>query len=279
MKNRYFNISKATIILFLVFACTTNEDDLMQPYATGTVFPEITAVTSSFFDVADVSNAYIEFTVDVNTAIAESVSIEQSFNGNLSRTVLGTYSTFPVTIKVTAEEAVSKVSGLTVDDLELGDSFLYEVIVTSKNGMRTRSNIIVNAPIACSSDLGGTFTYSTTVTGVGDGGDIGGCSNPVTGEGEFVEDGAGFYRISDATFGQYDCAWGDNPATGVTITDVCNTLTIGGSDQYDLIYTFVIVSNDGTNLKIEWSNDYGDSGVSILTRSGGKTWPLELAID
>jgi len=279
MKNRYFNISKAASILLLVFACSTNEDDLMQPYATGTVFPEIMEVKSAYFDVADVVNAYVEFIVDVDADIAESVSIEQSFNGNLSRTVLGTYTAFPVTVKVTAAEAVSKVSGLSVDDLELGDSFLYEVIVTSKSGLRTRSNVIVNAPVACSSDLGGAFTYSTTVTGVGDGGDIGGCSNPVTGESEFVEDGAGFYRVSDATFGQYDCAWGDNPASGVTLTDVCNTLTVGGSDQYDLIYTFVIVSNDGIELKIDWSNDYGDKGTSVLTRKDGKTWPLELEIE
>jgi len=235
MKNRYFNIPKVASILLLVFACSTNEDDLMQPYATGTVFPEIIDVTSSYFDVADVSNAYIEFMVDVDADIATSLSIEQSFN-NGSKSILDTYTTFPATIKITAAEAVSKVAGLSVDDLELGDSFLYEVIVTSKNGMRTRSNVIMNAPVACNSDLGGSFTYSTTVTGVGDGGDIGGCSDPVTGEAEFVEDGAGFYRVSDATFGQYDCAWGDSPAEGVTLTDVCNSLTVGGSDQYDLIY-------------------------------------------
>lgn len=279
MKNLYFNIPRLAIMLLLVFACSTNEDDLMQPYVTGTVFPEIIEVKSSFFNVADVVNAYVEFIVDVDADIAESVSIEQSFNGNLSRAVLGTYTSFPITFKITAAEAVSEVPGLSVDDLELGDSFLYEIIVTSKNGLRTRSNVIVNAPVSCSSDLAGTFTYSTTVTGVGDGGDIGGCTDPVTGESEFVEDGAGFYQVSDATFGQYGCAWGDTPAAGVTLTDVCNTLTVGGSDQYGLIYTFVIISNDGTDLKIEWSNDYGDSGTSILTRTGGKTWPLDLAIE
>jgi hypothetical protein len=59
------------------------------------------------------------------------------------------------------------------------------------------------------------------------GGNLGGCDNPVTGEASFDEDGAGFYRISDATFGQYDCAWGDTPAAGVTITDVCNDLNLG----------------------------------------------------
>lgn len=277
MKNKHINISIITLIIALVFGCSTNEDDLMQPFVTGAVFPEITEVESSFFDIADVNNAYINFTVNVNTETAESITIEKTYKG--SKTEIGTFTSVPVDINVTAEEAVADIDGISVGDLELGDVFLFEVIVTSKTGLRTRSNVIMNAPVACSSELGGSFTYSTTVTSVGDGGDIGGCANPVTGEASFMEDGAGFYRVSDATFGQYDCAWGDTPAVGVTITDVCNTLTIGGSDQYGLIYTFFIKSNDGTNLELEWANDYDDKGVSILTRNDGKTWPLGLVFE
>ncbi|MCG8309103.1 MAG: hypothetical protein MI975_17055 [Cytophagales bacterium] len=276
MKKKHINISIVTLTILLVFGCSTNEDDLMQPYVTGAVLPEITEVKSSFFDILDVNNAYIDFTVNTDMNLAESVTIEKTYKGNKSE--IGTYTSMPVNINVTAEQAVADIDGVSVDDIELGDNFLFEVIVTSNTGLRTRSNVIMNAPVACKSDLGGTFTYSTTVTGVGDGGNIGGCNNPVTGEASFDEDGAGFYRVSDASFGQYDCAWGDTPAVGVTLTDVCNTLTIGGSDQYGLIYTFVIKSNDGTNLELEWSNDYGDKGISVLTRTGGKTWPLDLTI-
>ncbi len=271
------NILFLALLLGLVYGCETNEDDLMQPFKTGAVLPEITEVQSSFFDILDVDAAYIDFTVNVDMSMAESVTIEKTFRG--TTTEIGTYNTVPVNINLTAEEAVSDVDGVSVGDLELGDTFLFEVIVTSKSGLRSRSNVIVNAPVACKSDLGGTFTYSTVVTAVGAGGDLGGCDNPVTGEASFDEDGAGFYRISDATFGQYDCAWGDTPAVGVTITDVCNTLTLGGSDQYGLIYTFVILNNDGTNLEIEWSNDYGDKGTSVLTRNDGKTWPLGLVFE
>lgn len=277
MKNRYINISIIVLLIMLVFGCETNEDELMQPYTTGAVFPEITEVKSSFFDILDVNNTYIDFTVDVDNEIAESVTIEKTYRA--TKTEIGTYTTTPVVINVTAEQAVADIDGVSVDDLELGDVFLFEVITTSKSGVRSRSNVIVNAPVACKSDLGGTFNFSTVVTSVGDGGDIGGCTNPVTGEGAFVEDGAGFYRVSDATFGQYDCAWGDTPAVGVTITDVCNSLAVGGSDQYGLIYTFYIKSNDGTNLELEWSNDYDDKGVSVLTRTDGKTWPMELIFE
>ncbi len=277
MKNRLINSSIIMALFMVVFACSTDEDELMQPYVTGAVFPEITEVQSSFFDILDVDAAYIDFTVNVDLNEAESITIEKTFRGHKSE--IGTYTTVPVNINVTAAEAVADIDGVNTGDLELGDNFLFEVIVTSKSGLRTRSNVIMNAPVACKSDLGGTFTYSTTVTAVGDGGILSGCDNPVTGDASFDEDGAGFYRISDATFGQYDCAWGDTPAVGVTITDVCNSLTLGGSDQYGLIYTFVILSNDGTDLEIEWSNDYGDKGTSVLTRNDGKTWPLELAFE
>ncbi len=277
MKNRFLNSSIISIGIVLVFGCSTNQDDLMQPFETGTVFPEITEVNSSYFDILDVENAYIDFDVTVDTEVAESITIEKTYKGH--KTEIGTYTSVPVNIKVTAEQAVADIDGVSVNDLALGDVFLFEVIVTSKSGLRTRSNVIVNAPVACKSELSGTFDFSTVVTGVGDGGDIDGCNNPVTGEVTFEEDGAGFYRVSDATFGQYDCAWGDTPADGVTLTDVCNTVTVGGSDQYGLIYTFVILSNDGTNLELDWSNDYGDAGTTVLTRTDGSTWPLELEIE
>lgn len=276
VKNRFLKIAVVTGLFLGFFSCDTNEDDVMQAYVTGAVFPVITEVGSSFFDILDIENAYVNFTVTADQTIAESITIEKTYKG--TRTEIGTFTSFPVTINVTAEEAVSDISGVTVGDIDLGDTFLFEVIVTSKSGLRTRSNVIVNAPVACKSDLGGTFTFATIVSAVGEDGDLSGCDGGVTGEGSFIENGAGFYRISDATFGQYDCAWGDNPATGVTLTDVCNELTVGGSDQYGLVYSFVILSNNGTDLEIEWSNSYGDKGKSVLTRNDGKSWPLDLSI-
>lgn len=130
----------------------------------------------------------------------------------------------------------------------------------------------------CPEDLEGTYSYSTTVTAVGSGGAIAGCAGGVTGDGELVSVSRGKYSISDVTFGQYDCAWGDDPATGATLVNTCNELSFGGADQYDLIYTIenVQVSSDGTQLSFKWSNDYGDAGNTVLTRTDDKTWPLEL---
>lgn len=130
----------------------------------------------------------------------------------------------------------------------------------------------------CPEDIAAEYTYETIVTGVGAGGDIGGCPGVVTGSGEFVNISRGKYSVSDATFGQYDCAWNDDPAEGVTITNTCDVITTGGADQYDLIYTFsnLQVTNGGTKMSFKWENDYGDVGTTVLTRTDGGTWPLTL---
>ena len=144
------------------------------------------------------------------------------------------------------------------------------------------ANCSVDFGVVCNSDLGGTFDYLTTniqcdncpPTYPG----VAGCllNAPIEGNGELVALGGGKYTVSDATFGQYGCAWDDNPAKGVTLNDVCDKVQFGGADQYGLVYTFSIVSNDGTTLTIDWQNDYGDSGRTALTRTDGKTWPLTL---
>jgi hypothetical protein len=130
----------------------------------------------------------------------------------------------------------------------------------------------------CPEDLAGPYTYETVVTAVGDGGDISGCAGSVTGEGELAVVSLGKYSISDVTFGQYDCAWGDDPATGATLANSCDLLSFGGSDQYDLVYTIssVSVSADGTQLSFKWKNDFGDAGNTVLTRTDDKLWPTTL---
>ena len=54
MKNINIKYSTFVIMFLLAIGCETNEDDLVQDYVTGAVFPEITEVNSSFFDILDV---------------------------------------------------------------------------------------------------------------------------------------------------------------------------------------------------------------------------------
>jgi hypothetical protein len=130
----------------------------------------------------------------------------------------------------------------------------------------------------CPEDIGGTYSYSTVVTAVGAGGVIANCVGAQTGEGELESISRGKYSIPDVTFGQYACAWDDDPASGATLVNTCDLLEFGGADQYGLIYTIenVSVSPDGKALSFKWSNDYGDAGNTTLTRTDDKLWPLTL---
>jgi hypothetical protein len=217
-----------TLAILFIFGCSTDEDDLMQPYKTGTVFPEITDVESSFFDSFDFDNAYIDFTVDVDKEIAESITIEKTFGGRT--TVIGSYTEVPAQITVTAADAVADLDGVNLGDLEVGDVFTFEIIVNSKNGLSTRSNVILNASVACSSSLEGTYA----VTASGQSTDPG----PTPDENPAVDfkyevtltatATNGIYDMSDFSGGLYELWYdiygigGDSPGQ---IQDVCNTIS------------------------------------------------------
>ncbi|MCK5103451.1 MAG: hypothetical protein KAR17_11580 [Cyclobacteriaceae bacterium] len=302
------------IALFLAYFSCRDESTLPYPDINehvGAVTNVETNPDKSFFNALnDIAAEEVEFTVDVNgfniTQI-NSIDLELVFTqlgvlldleGNPRDSIwapvlVANITSFPSTVTVTGQQAADAL-GVSVDDFEVGDSFQLTFPIHTADGRRLTvalNSDLCNEPvqpsfggckyvwgIACPSDLAGTFDYSTIVTAVGAGGDIGGCSNPVTGSGSLTEIGGGIYSLSDASFGQYDCAWADSPATGVTMTDICNAVYIGGSDQYGIIYTFVLLDNDGTNLTIDWSNDYADAGTSILTRNDGKSWPLDMTI-
>ena len=83
----------------------------------------------------------------------------------------------------------------------------------------------------------------------------------------------GSYTISDASFGQFGCAWGDTPPGGnVRFNDACGKLSMSGTDKYGDSYSFEVVSVEGNKLTINWKNTYGDGGTTTLTRAGGN-WP------
>jgi hypothetical protein len=195
------------------------------------------------------------------------------------------------TITINASEVLTAL-GIDATDVLGADSFVIRQELVMKDGqMFDESNTggdVSGGPfyatpfsntvsVVCPSDLGGDIQYSTEVTSVGDGGDISGCAGGVTGTVQFDDQGNGKYTVSDITFGQYDCAWGDTPAVGVTLNDACGSLYLTGGDQYGLIYSISIISNDGENLVLHWENDYGDGGTTTLTRTGG--WPLTLTTD
>lgn len=200
---------------------------------------------------------------------------------------LGYDATFPIADDVSADMFKNYKAGIViVTDLNLADGTkvtpgdLVAAGLYQSNQFYPAQSLVYTVVKYCPEDLDGTYDFETSVTGVGDGGDIGGCAGSVTGSGEFkkLEGAYGTYSISDVTFGQYDCAWSDDPATGATLTNTCDQLSVGGADQYGLIYSFsnIKVSDDQTQLSFGWENDFGDKGTTVLTRTDGKLWPATL---
>lgn len=134
-------------------------------------------------------------------------------------------------------------------------------------------NCFYDWTVICVSDLAGTCDFVTTNMLKGDGAAGVPFPGTTTGEVTFTAVSPGVYDISDATFGQFAFAWNDDPATGVQMVDACNNISSRGADQYAEIYTFSFSNRNGSSITLTWSNDYGDAGVTVLTRQDGKNWP------
>jgi hypothetical protein len=270
----------------------------------------------TFFNLLNpLADEFVEFDLDVdgfNVTKINSVDIELVFTEKdrvydpfqdeyvdsvYAPVVIKSVSTFPATIQITGQEVVEALGLTSVADFEVGDEFNVTFPINTADGRRLTvalNSELCNQPgqpsfggcnvrwvVTCPSDLGGTFNYSTTnITGdVSQGANPAACGTGVSGTVTFTDQGGGIYSISDATFGQYDCAWNDSPATGVFLNDVCNKLSLSGADQYGLIYTIDVISVTPTVLTIDWENDFGDSGRTTLTRTDGKEWPAGLYTD
>lgn len=124
------------------------------------------------------------------------------------------------------------------------------------------------------SNLAGIVSYVTVVTGAAV--PITACQPSISGTTTLNEVSPAHFALGDASFGQYGCAWSDTPAVGVEwVLASNNKITVSGGDQYGILWTYSIVSNNGTTLVLSWVSSYGDAGTSSLTRTGG--WPLNLS--
>ncbi len=269
---------------------------------------------NSVFLTSDIANSKYETTFEANDrdrgALFASADLYVSFtdltplNGGTNRAeaLLKSYapSEFTadpitglprVTMTHTANEVMTLL-GITLPEIVNGkDQFKFRQAMVFPDGKTYTSSNVNNAiaatggvykspfenvitVVVCASDLGGDVDYVTIVTGAVV--PIAPCLPSVSGTTTFTKTTHGEYALGDATFGQYDCAWGDTPAAGVNWVDFCDDITVTGADKYGLVYGFSVVTNDGTTLVVDWYNDYGDTGTSSLTRVGGAAWPLAL---
>ena len=236
------------------------------------------------------------------TAEAVVASIQSSSFGTDPKSGLPTASfTFTLTDALAA-------LGITVDDLNGGDDMIFDGYVIMNDGRRfgpdnTDGSIQGGAgfdgvfrfikSLLCPSELEGTYAAVATNTGQGAGIGWDDCAgNTWEGELRFVSIGDGVYSIyttngdielEDMSFGNFYACYGstsqgsmpnsDAGSPTLTLKDACNVLSFDGASQWSEVYTFNEVTADGANLTIGWTNDYGEGGSTVITRTDGSDWP------
>jgi hypothetical protein len=137
----------------------------------------------------------------------------------------------------------------------------------------TKSTFALSIFKSCPSNLAGVYAYSTTNMSTPDGGGNS-VAGPVTGNVTFTAAAtAGVYTISDSSFGAFRALYGLPAATGVRLVDICNQISFSGVDQYGETYTFSNLVVAGNKITFNWSNTFGERGLTTLTRSGSTNWP------
>lgn len=221
-------------------------------------------VQVGFFDLGDPNNAAVAF--DLHT-IGEAVTNAEvtATHSEGASAVFMNVSSFPTTVDVSLPDLLSAL-GLTVDNVEVGQSILFTFRATTAGGT-FRSSEVLSVPFSCLSALQGTLDYTSTNFF---------CTEAdFTGTVELNRTGAGLYTFSDWTFGTYPACYG-GPAAGfgsLRLVDICNRISVSGVDNYGDSWEFVINSVSGSELNATWSNTYGEFGTVILARQDGEDWP------
>ncbi len=140
-------LSGAILIVILAFSgCTKLKDPAGERGAAPV--PVISDVSPGIFDSKDLVNSYVEFKVSLDQGIqAEKAVIEASYDNKGQRIEVAQVTSFPATVKLVSGDVIQKL-GLAPATIANGDVFTLEVLITS-GGLTTRSNAILNVPVAC----------------------------------------------------------------------------------------------------------------------------------
>lgn len=187
-------------------------------------------------------------------------------------------------ISLSASDLIAA-AGIDAANISAGDIFRIDGEVVTKDGQsfrRSNSSSTVNGGafrghlgfdlrIICPSSLEGEVDYSTnTVTwcdlGIG------------TGTASLVKSSGSTYKVDGADFdwGAYSVCYGPGgalPSGSLELLDDCNQISIIGESQWGEKYTINSLEVKGTELTMDWVNDYGEAGVTTLTRKDGQDWP------
>ena len=195
--------------------------------------------------------------------------------------------------------------GITIDDVNGGDDIIFDGYLVMNDGRRFGPDNTDGAiqggagfdgvfrfikPLLCPSDLDGSYDAAATVVSTGAGIGWDGCDGQTwSGSIRFEQEDVGVYRLystdpglaeefaDDASFGAYYPCYGVTaadalPAGDIRLIESCLNLSWKGSSQWGEVYSLNKVEPNGTELTIGWSNDYGEAGEVVLTRTDGTDW-------
>ena len=111
------------------------------------IVPGISGLNPGVFDVNDLENAYVRFTVNIpeGTSVAKATLVG-SYNNNHADVTITEITSFPAIVTISSSEAAQKL-GIGLVDIERGDIFDFELLITA-NGRTTRSTPLA-IPVAC----------------------------------------------------------------------------------------------------------------------------------
>ncbi|OYU81609.1 MAG: hypothetical protein CFE23_03825 [Flavobacterium sp. BFFFF1] len=300
MKNIKLIFTLLAIVL-LVPSCENDGGDSKIDTQNGAV-PNVQKVEDSeaFVNLVAVNNGdpiNLQFTIGVGEGeeLVQSMDVllfyyktdGSVYKGTLDNDV----TSFPKTYSISQADLFDVFDELnSAADIEVGDQLLVTTNVTLKDGTNIQMvnddgsnnfspnianssfyDVIQTYNVACESDLGGTYNYTTTNASAPTGEFAAG---PLTGTTTLTDNGGGVYSIDDASFGGWIGLYGPgNVATGVTFTDVCGQLSYTDADQFGEIFTLSNLVVNGSELSFHWENDYGEFGDTTLTRTDGTDWP------
>lgn len=256
------------LVLGVIASCTKDEDE--NPFAS--VEPRGAVVSTSnvqtgFFNLLDPSSSSISFDINTQGEAVNSVVVMQSTKGSTPIEV-ATVSSFPATISVSFADVMAA-SGVALEDLAPGDQTVFTFANVGTASGTYPSGASLSIPMACPSDLGGTYTSTATGTSTDDC-----CPDVTTVEGEvtLTDLGGGVYTISDWSGGLYFEWYAVYGITGPsdtegTVQDVCNELSLTGpaSEPFGTAITSSMTLADDGTITLTWSNGYDDQGVTTLT--------------
>jgi hypothetical protein len=112
------------------------------------IVPGISDIDPGIFDSKDLENSYVEFVITVPAGTqTDKITVQGSYNNNFERVTVIEVTSFPATVRIFSSDLAQKL-GIVLNDIENGDIFVLELLTFAK-GRATRSNAILNVPVAC----------------------------------------------------------------------------------------------------------------------------------